>query len=132
MGGDAADGGLRAGLLGLLEVGVATGVMAPVARPRKRALGLLAVAAGRLLSAEALAHGVWGRGLVATAGAESGRVGVPGAAVDAEELGLDPGPELAVLQARVRADYPALDAGAEVRAGVVVTDGVPRRKLGRR
>jgi DNA-binding SARP family transcriptional activator len=58
MGGDAADGGLV--VAGPVEVGVAAGVVAPVAQPRQRALlGLVGMAAGRLISAEALVNGVW-------------------------------------------------------------------------
>ena len=48
-------------LLGPVELGPAGGVMAPVAQPRLRVLlGLLGVAAGRVVSAEALVDGVWG------------------------------------------------------------------------
>ena len=49
------------GLLGPVEIGPAAGVMAPVAQPRLRVLlGLLGVAAGRVVSTEALVDGVWG------------------------------------------------------------------------
>ena len=61
MGSDAVSGGLLVGLLGPVEIGRAGGVMAPVAQPRLRVLlGLLGVAAGRVVSAEALVDGVWG------------------------------------------------------------------------
>src|SRR5215470_6237282 len=61
MGADPARGGLTVGLLGPVEIGPAGGVMAPVAQPRLRVLlGLLGVAADRLVSVEALVDGVWG------------------------------------------------------------------------
>ena len=48
-------------LLGPVEIGPAGGVMTPVAQPRLRVLlGLLGVAAGRMVTAEALVDGVWG------------------------------------------------------------------------
>jgi DNA-binding SARP family transcriptional activator/tetratricopeptide (TPR) repeat protein len=48
-------------LLGPVEIGPAGGAMVPVAQPRLRVLlGLLGVAAGRAVSAEALVDGVWG------------------------------------------------------------------------
>ena len=61
MGGDRAHAGLMVALLGPVEVGPAGGVMAPVAQPRLRVLlGLLGVAAGRMVTAEALVDGLWG------------------------------------------------------------------------
>ena len=61
MGSNAADTGLVVGLLGPVEIGPAGGVMTPVAQPRLRMLlGLLGVAAGRMVTAEALVDGVWG------------------------------------------------------------------------
>src|SRR6266852_3949814 len=61
MGGDATEARVMVGLLGPVELGPAGGVMAPVAQPRLRVLlGLLGVAAGRVVSAEALVDGVWG------------------------------------------------------------------------
>ena len=61
MGSNAADTGLVVGLLGPVEIGLAGGVMTPVAQPRLRVLlGLLGVAAGRMVTAEALVDGVWG------------------------------------------------------------------------
>jgi DNA-binding SARP family transcriptional activator/tetratricopeptide (TPR) repeat protein len=61
MGGDRADAGLVVALLGPVEIGLAGGAMTPVAQPRLRVLlGLLGVAAGRLVSTEALVDGVWG------------------------------------------------------------------------
>jgi predicted ATPase/DNA-binding SARP family transcriptional activator len=61
MGGDLAGARLMVALLGPVELGPAGGVMAPVAQPRLRVLlGLLAVAAGRVVSAEALVDGLWG------------------------------------------------------------------------
>ena len=60
MGADPARGGLVVGLLGPVEIGRAGGTMTPVAQPRLRVLlGLLGVAAGRLVTAEALVDGVW-------------------------------------------------------------------------
>ena len=60
MGGDPA-GGVVVALLGLVEVGPAGGVMAPVAQPRLRVLlGLLGVTEGRVVTAEALVDGLWG------------------------------------------------------------------------
>ena len=48
-------------LLGPVEIGPPGGPVAPVAQPRLRVLlGLLAVAAGRAVTAEALVDGVWG------------------------------------------------------------------------
>ena len=48
-------------LLGPVEIGPAGGVLAGVPQPRLRVLlGLLAVAMGRVVSAEALVDGVWG------------------------------------------------------------------------
>ncbi len=48
-------------LLGPVEIGPADGAMVPVAQPRLRVLlGLLGVAAGRVVSAQALVDGVWG------------------------------------------------------------------------
>jgi DNA-binding SARP family transcriptional activator/tetratricopeptide (TPR) repeat protein len=56
-----AGGVLAVGLLGPVEIGPAGGVMSPVPQPRLRALlGLLSVAEGRVVSAEALVDGVWG------------------------------------------------------------------------
>jgi DNA-binding SARP family transcriptional activator len=61
MGVDAADARLMVGLLGPVELGPAGGVMPPVAQPRLRVLlGLLAVTAGRMVTAESLVDGVWG------------------------------------------------------------------------
>src|SRR6516165_11191612 len=61
MGGDRADAGLVVALLGPVEIGPAGGTMTPVAQPRLRVLlGLLGVAGGRVISAEALVEGVWG------------------------------------------------------------------------
>jgi DNA-binding SARP family transcriptional activator len=61
MGGDCADAGLVVALLGPVEIGRAGGAMTPVAQPRLRVLlGLLGVAAGRVVSTEALVDGVWG------------------------------------------------------------------------
>ena len=61
MGSNAADAGLAVGLLGPVEIGPAVGVMTPVAQPQLRVLlGLLGVAAGRMVTAEALVDGVWG------------------------------------------------------------------------
>src|SRR6266567_1706855 len=61
MGTDLAAARLMVALLGPVELGPAGGVMAPVAQPRLRVLlGLLGVAAGRVVSAEALVAGVWG------------------------------------------------------------------------
>ena len=60
MGGDRADASLVA-LLGSVEIGSAGGVMTPVAQPRLRVLlGLLGVADGRVVTAEALVDGLWG------------------------------------------------------------------------
>ena len=54
-------GGVAVGLLGPVEIGQAGGVMTPVAQRRLRVLlGLLAVAAGRTVSAELLVDGLWG------------------------------------------------------------------------
>ncbi len=61
MGGDAADARVMVGLLGPVEIGPAGGVMASVAQPRLRVLlGLLSVAAGRVVTAESLVDGLWG------------------------------------------------------------------------
>src|SRR5215472_17283465 len=61
MRGDAVDARVMVGLLGPVEVGPAGGVLAPVAQPRLRVLlGLLSVAAGRLVTAESLVDGLWG------------------------------------------------------------------------
>ena len=61
MGGDAAHSRVMVALLGPVEIGPAGGVLAGVAQPRLRVLlGLLAVAMGRVVSAEALVDGVWG------------------------------------------------------------------------
>jgi DNA-binding SARP family transcriptional activator len=58
---DPAGGGLVVGLLGPVEVGPTGGLMAGVPQPQLRVLlGLLGVAAGRVVSAEALVDGVWG------------------------------------------------------------------------
>ena len=60
MGGDSA-GGVAVRLLGPVEIGPASGATAPVSQPRLRVLlGLLAVAAGRMVSADALVDGLWG------------------------------------------------------------------------
>ncbi len=49
------------GLLGPVEIGPAGGAMAPVPQPRLRVLlGLLGVAGGRMVTAEALVDGLWG------------------------------------------------------------------------
>src|SRR5271166_5066929 len=61
MGGDRTDAGLVVVLLGPVEIGPAGGVMTPVAQPRLRVLlGLLGVAGGRVVTAEALVDGLWG------------------------------------------------------------------------
>src|SRR5271166_2757018 len=61
MGGDRADADLVVALLGSVEIGPAGGVMTPVAQPRLRVLlGLLGVAWGRVVTAEALVDGLWG------------------------------------------------------------------------
>ena len=61
MGGDRAGADLAVALLGPVEVGSAGGVMTPVAQPRLRVLlGLLGVAGGRMVTAEALVDGLWG------------------------------------------------------------------------
>jgi DNA-binding SARP family transcriptional activator len=61
MGGDRPDAGLALALLGPVEIGSAGGVMTPVAQPRLRVLlGLLGVAGGRMVTAEALVDGLWG------------------------------------------------------------------------
>ena len=61
MGGDRADADLAVALLGPIEIGSAGGVMTPVAQPRLRVLlGLLGVAGGRMVTAEALVDGLWG------------------------------------------------------------------------
>ena len=54
-------GGVVVALLGPVEIGPAGGVMMPVSQPRLRVLlGLLGVAGGRVVAAEALVDGVWG------------------------------------------------------------------------
>jgi DNA-binding SARP family transcriptional activator len=59
MGGDSKVRGLAVGLLGSVEIGRAGGVTAPLVQPRQRVLlGLLAVAARRLVTAEALIEGL--------------------------------------------------------------------------
>ena len=59
--GDPADARLLVALLGPVEIGPAGGLMAGVAQPQLRVLlGLLAVAAGRVVSTETLVEGVWG------------------------------------------------------------------------
>jgi DNA-binding SARP family transcriptional activator/DNA-binding CsgD family transcriptional regulator/tetratricopeptide (TPR) repeat protein len=61
MGGERRGAGLVVALLGPVEIGPAGGTMAPVGQPRVRVLlGLLGVAAGRVISAEALVDGLWG------------------------------------------------------------------------
>src|SRR5258706_7766881 len=62
MGGNSGGGpGLVLGLLGPVEIGRSGGVMAPVPQPRLRVLlALLGVAAGRVVSSEALVEGLWG------------------------------------------------------------------------
>jgi DNA-binding SARP family transcriptional activator/tetratricopeptide (TPR) repeat protein len=61
MGGDRADADLVVALLGPVEIGQAGETMTPLPQPRLRVLlGLLGVAAGRVVSAEALVDGVWG------------------------------------------------------------------------
>jgi DNA-binding SARP family transcriptional activator len=61
LGRDSAAAGDVVALLGPVEIGPAGGVMAGVAQPRLRVLlGLLAVAAGRVVSVETLVDGVWG------------------------------------------------------------------------
>jgi DNA-binding SARP family transcriptional activator/tetratricopeptide (TPR) repeat protein len=61
MGADPAGAGLAVRLLGPVEIGRASGAAARVAQPQQRVLlGLLTVAAGRMVSAEALVDGVWG------------------------------------------------------------------------
>jgi DNA-binding SARP family transcriptional activator/tetratricopeptide (TPR) repeat protein len=61
MSGDRADAGLAVALLGPVEIGPAGGTMMPVAQPKLRVLlGLLGVAAGRVVTTEALVDGVWG------------------------------------------------------------------------
>jgi DNA-binding SARP family transcriptional activator/tetratricopeptide (TPR) repeat protein len=61
MGGDRADADLAVALLGPIEIGSAGGVNTPVAQPRLRVLlGLLGVAGGRMVTAEALVDGLWG------------------------------------------------------------------------
>ena len=60
MGGDRADVGLAVALLGPVEIGPAGGALTPVAQPRLRVLlGLLGVAGGRVVTAEALVGGLW-------------------------------------------------------------------------
>src|SRR5262249_52578990 len=61
VGGERGGAGLVVALLGPVEIGAAGGVMAGVPQPRLRVLlGLLAVAAGRVVGAQALVDGVWG------------------------------------------------------------------------
>ena len=61
MGADLARGALMVGLLGPVEVGPVGGAMAPVPQPQQRVLlGLLGVAGGRMVTAEALVDGLWG------------------------------------------------------------------------
>jgi len=61
MGSTTAGTGLVVGLLGPVEIGPAGGVLTPVAQPRLRVLlGLLGVAAGRMVTGEALVDGLWG------------------------------------------------------------------------
>ena len=61
MGGDRPDAGVAVTLLGPVEIGAAGGIMTPVAQPRLRVLlGLLGVAGGRMVTAEALVDGLWG------------------------------------------------------------------------
>jgi DNA-binding SARP family transcriptional activator len=61
MGTDPAGAGLVVALLGPVEIGSAGGAMAPLAQPRLRVLlGLLGLAGGRVVTAEALVDGVWG------------------------------------------------------------------------
>jgi hypothetical protein len=61
MSSEAAGGGVLVGLLGPVEIGPAGGMMAEVPQPQLRVLlGLLAVAAGRVVSEPALMDGVWG------------------------------------------------------------------------
>jgi hypothetical protein len=58
----AVGGGVAVRLLGPVEIGPAGGVMTSVAQPRLRVvLGLLGVVAGRMVTADALVDGVWGR-----------------------------------------------------------------------
>jgi DNA-binding SARP family transcriptional activator/tetratricopeptide (TPR) repeat protein len=60
MGGDRAAAGLVVALLGPVEIGSAGGAMTPLSQPRLRVLlGLLGVAAGRVVTTEALVDGVW-------------------------------------------------------------------------
>src|SRR6516165_3995368 len=61
MGADPARGAVMVGLLGPVEIGPAGRAMAPVGQPQLRVLlGLLGVAGGRLVTAEALVDGLWG------------------------------------------------------------------------
>src|SRR6516164_9188902 len=61
MGADSAGACLAVALLGPVEAGPAGGVLAGVSQPRLRVLlGLLGVADGRVVTAEALVNGVWG------------------------------------------------------------------------
>lgn len=62
MGGNSGGGpGLVLALLGPVEIGRSGGVMGPVPQPRQRVLlALLGVAAGRVVSSEALVEGLWG------------------------------------------------------------------------
>jgi len=61
MGADRSGADVVVALLGPVELGLAGGAMAGVAQPQLRVLlGLLGVAAGRVVSAEALVDGLWG------------------------------------------------------------------------
>ena len=61
MGADPARGALLVGLLGPVEIGPVGGAMAPVRQPQQRVLlGLLGVAAGRVVTVESLVDGLWG------------------------------------------------------------------------
>ena len=61
MGGGRDGTGVVVALLGPVEIGRAAGGLAGVPQPRLRVLlGLLGVAAGRVVTAEALVDGVWG------------------------------------------------------------------------
>ena len=61
MGGDRPGAGLAVALLGSVEIAPAGGMLTPVAQPRLRVLlGLLGVAQGRVVTAEALVDGLWG------------------------------------------------------------------------
>ena len=61
MGADRSGADVVVALLGPVELGLADGAMAGVSQPQLRVLlGLLGVAAGRVVSAEALVDGLWG------------------------------------------------------------------------